>query len=172
MSDTDHHTTTFSVSTPEHFKALGHPLRQRMMFVLGEPATISQLASQLDVGKGSVSHHLKVLRDVGLITEAGTRTVRGGTERYFRRSASRLDVPDRAPEPTEAMLTALSTEIERASADPLLALRHVRLTPEQAERLRDTLDRFVNEVESEPSGDRYGMFVTLYREASPDTERD
>ncbi len=47
---------------------MGHPLRQRLLFLLGEPATISQLASRLDLAKGSIAHHLKVLRDAGAVT--------------------------------------------------------------------------------------------------------
>src|SRR5262249_18991444 len=39
------------IAAPEQFKALAHPLRQRMLFALGERATISQLASALTSNK-------------------------------------------------------------------------------------------------------------------------
>ena len=49
------------VSTAAQFKALGHPLRHRLLFALGqEAATISQLAVALGTAKGNVAHHLGV----------------------------------------------------------------------------------------------------------------
>ncbi len=76
------------VSTAAQFKALGHPLRHRLLFALGkEAATISQLAVALGTAKGNVAHHLGVLRDAGMVHVAETRQVRGGTEQYYRRSA-------------------------------------------------------------------------------------
>ena len=51
-----------AVATPEHFKALGHPMRHRLLFALGQDqATISQLAAALGSNKGTIAHHLKVL---------------------------------------------------------------------------------------------------------------
>ncbi|MDX6283729.1 MAG: hypothetical protein QOH03_4800, partial [Kribbellaceae bacterium] len=56
------------ISTAEQFKALGHPLRHRLLFALGqEAATISQLATSLGTAKGNVAHHLGVLRDAGMV---------------------------------------------------------------------------------------------------------
>jgi hypothetical protein len=37
--------------------------------------------------KGNIAHHLKVLRGACLVTPAGTRQVRGGTEQYYQRAA-------------------------------------------------------------------------------------
>src|ERR1700733_2448782 len=37
--------------------------------------------------KGNIAHHLKVFREAGLVTPAGTRQVRGGTEQYYQRAA-------------------------------------------------------------------------------------
>ena len=42
MTDQD----SMPISSPAQFKALGHPMRHRLLFALGqEPATISQLAA-------------------------------------------------------------------------------------------------------------------------------
>lgn len=86
-----------AVTTPEQFKALGHPTRHRLLFALGRgEATISQLAATLGSNKGNVSHHLKVLARAGLVQAASTRTVRGGTEQYYRRAFTRLAYDDAA----------------------------------------------------------------------------
>src|SRR5918999_3158166 len=100
-----------SISSPAQFKAMGHPLRQRLLFLLGEPATISQLASRLGIAKGSIAHHLKVLRDAGMVEVSETRQVRGGTEQYYRRSAARMDIATKAPAPTAAMLDGFGQEL-------------------------------------------------------------
>jgi DNA-binding transcriptional ArsR family regulator len=155
------------ISSPAQFKAMGHPLRQRLLFALGEPATISQLAQRLSSAKGNISHHLKVLRDAGLVRSAYTRQVRGGTEQYFQRAAARLDIAPRAAEPTAAMLGAVAQEIATAADEPLLVLRHVRLSAAQALRLRDTLYALSHELDNDAaSGSRYGMVVGLWQESS------
>ena len=77
------------VATPEQFKAMAHPLRQRLLFALIHQATISQLATAMGSQKGNIAHHLKVLTEAGMVRMVATRTVRGGTERYYQRTARR-----------------------------------------------------------------------------------
>ena len=80
-----------TITSAEQYRALGHPLRHRLLFALGQhPATISQLAVALDSHKGNIAHHLKVLREAGLVAVTETRQVRGGTEQYYQRTARRL----------------------------------------------------------------------------------
>ena len=159
------------ISSPEEFKALGHPLRQRMLFVLGErPATLSQLATVLDTRKGNIAHHLKVLRSAGLVEPGESRQVRGGTEQYYRRSTRRIEIADARPGPAAAMLHGVSEEFTDAPGDPLLALRHLRLTPDQAEQLHATLLALVAETpEAGEDQPRYGLLVSFYRQPSPPT---
>ena len=64
------------LQTPAHFKALGHPVRHRVVNVLRQrPATLGQLASAMGLAKGTISFHVRVLREAGLVT-----TTRRGTE--------------------------------------------------------------------------------------------
>lgn len=159
------------VTTAAQHKALSHPFRQRLLFALGrEPATVSGLAARLGAQKGNVGHHLKVLRDAGMVRVASTRTVRGGTEVYWERAARRIDLPGNEAGPTAAMLAAVADEIAAAPEDPLLTLRHVRLTAGQARALTDAVERLVAEAPDEPGAPTYGLLVGLYRhpEASPD----
>lgn len=155
------------VTTAAQFKALGHPFRQRLLFALGErPATISQLAVALDAQKGNVAHHLKVLREAGMVRVVHTRQVRGGTEQYYQTAARRISLADNALAPTAAMLGAVAQEIATAEGDPLLTLRHIRLTAAQAERLTEALAELVGSAEDAGTGDpRYGVLVSVYRQS-------
>ncbi|HEX5597267.1 MAG TPA: winged helix-turn-helix domain-containing protein [Micromonosporaceae bacterium] len=152
------------VTTPAQFKALGHPFRQRLLFSLGQrPATISQLAVALSAQKGNVAHHLKVLREAGLVRMVQTRQVRGGTEQYYQRSARRISLASNEPGPTAGMLAAVAEELAVAQGDPLLVLRHVRLTAEQAQRLATTLSELVAAAEDAGDGEpRYGVLVSVW----------
>lgn len=160
---------TLTISTPEQFKALAHPLRQRLLFALGrQPATPAHLAAALSSQKGTIAHHLKVLREAGLVRIVATRKVRGGTEHHYQRSARRMDFQRLEAEPTAAMLGAIGEELAAAPEDPLIVLRHLRLTPEAVDRLRDTLTEVVESAQDAGDGaPRYGMLVTLYRQPGP-----
>ena len=126
----------FQVTTAEHYKALAHPLRQRLLFHLGEPSTISQLAAALRSNKGNIAYHLGVLRDAGLVTPAGTRQVRGGTEQYYQRAARIFRFAGDHPQAgLPASFRAIADEIAAAEPDPFLILRHIRLTAAQAEQV-------------------------------------
>jgi ArsR family transcriptional regulator len=53
---------------PTTFHALADPLRWRIVELLGrEELCVCHLVEELDVGQPLVSHHLKVLRDSGLV---------------------------------------------------------------------------------------------------------
>jgi ArsR family transcriptional regulator len=57
----------------ELFKALGDPLRLRIMRLLpavdrcGEVCNVSELADELGVSQPNVSHHLKILKHAGVV---------------------------------------------------------------------------------------------------------
>jgi DNA-binding transcriptional ArsR family regulator len=149
------------VTTPEQFKALGHPTRHRLLFALAQrQATISQLAAELGTNKGNVSHHLKVLADAGLVRVCGTRQVRGGTEQYYERSFAALEFTDQAT--TGAAFQALATEIAAAD-DPFLALRTLRLTAEHASRITAVLQDLTAEQGDSEDQSRYSLLLGFYQ---------
>ena len=136
-----------TVATPEQFKALGHPMRHRLLFALGQDqATISQLAAALGSNKGTIAHHLKVLAGAGLVRLAGTRRVRGGTEQYYRRASPGLKYDDAAT--TEVAFRALAAEIAAAAPGPFLVLR----TPQADSRARQAAH--CHSPRSRPTGRR------------------
>jgi DNA-binding transcriptional ArsR family regulator len=157
------------VASPEQFKAMAHPLRQRLLFALLHPATISQLATAMGSQKGNIAHHLKVLREAGMVRVVATRTVRGGTEQYYQRTARRYDLggePAMAQAPL--LVRAVADDLAGAAAEPYLVLRNIRLTAEQVARLTDELTRLSEGLtDAGPGEPRYGLLLTLYRPGQP-----
>jgi DNA-binding transcriptional ArsR family regulator len=153
-----------AISSPAQFKALGHPMRHRLLFALGrEDATISQLATMLGSNKGNIAHHLKVLVDAGLVQPVGTRKVRGGTEQYYRVAFRRLAYDD--TQITGTAFQALAAEIAAAQPEPFLILRSLRLTAEHAKELTMTLQDLADRADDGGDLPRYGLLLGLYRPA-------
>jgi DNA-binding transcriptional ArsR family regulator len=67
-------------------KALAHPLRTRMLelIVEREEASPVELARELDQPLATVSHHARVLRDLGCIQLVRTEPRRGAVEHFYR----------------------------------------------------------------------------------------
>ena len=66
-------------------KALGHPLRQRILRCLDEDtASPSEIARKLDESLGNVSYHVKVLLACDAIELVRTQPVRGAVEHFYR----------------------------------------------------------------------------------------
>jgi DNA-binding transcriptional ArsR family regulator len=151
-----------AVVTPQQFKALGHPMRHRLLFALGQgEATISQLAATLGSNKGNIAHHLKVLTDAGLALPAGTRHVRGGTERYYRRAHRALQFHDAAT--TQVALSAIAAEIAAAEPEPFLIMRTLRLNPSHVEQIIAALHDLADEKNDADDDPRYGLLIGLYQ---------
>ena len=76
------------VNTPDQFKALGDPLRRRILAIIQyQPATAKQIADRLKVPPGTVGHHLQVLEAAGLVQIVARRLVRGVVAKYYTRAA-------------------------------------------------------------------------------------
>jgi len=155
-----------AIVTPQQFKALGHPMRHRLLFALGQgESTISQLAANLGSNKGNVAHHLKVLTDAGLAIPAGTRQVRGGTERYYRRAHRAVQFNDAAT--TQVALSAIAAEIAAAEPDPFLIMRTLRLAPGHVEQIAAALHDLAGEESDADDDPRYGLLLGLYQHRQP-----
>jgi DNA-binding transcriptional ArsR family regulator len=73
------------VDQPTLFKALSHPLRYRIMIVLGvREASPKELADELDEKFSLVYEHVTRLQETGLIELVDTDTRRGGTQHFYR----------------------------------------------------------------------------------------
>lgn len=79
--------TTAQMNLPgEVFTALASPARRELLrLLLGGPSTVNDLAAHFDMRRPSVSEHLRVLRDAGLVAER-----KSGRERHYRLEAQSL----------------------------------------------------------------------------------
>jgi DNA-binding transcriptional ArsR family regulator len=142
-------------------RALSHPARHRLLMALrDEPGTTSGLARRLGLAKGSVAHHLGVLVAAGMVRLGSTRPVRGGTEQYYEIAVGRIRGGN--PEASAAMLAAVALAVA-TDPDPLLHLRHVRLSAGQVKRLSEALEAIVADAPDSDGGQLHGVLVGLYR---------
>lgn len=131
------------VSATEQLRALADDVRVRIVTSLRERAqSTTELAEEVGLAKGTVSHHLKVLESAGLIRVVRTRKVRAMTESIYGRVAR---------------LYLLKGEDEHA---------HMRvcLTPADARRFRQRLERLRRDVESaaSPDGEEHELVAELF----------
>ena len=130
-----------TVQRPEQLKALGHPLRLRVLEMLGagehEQLTNRELAQRLNVDPGHLHFHVRMLLRAGLIalSEGGH-----GREKPYRAVARTIRV---AP---ELLASGLTTDLRAAMLDEVhrgwatwgregqfrTAQVTARITPEQA----------------------------------------
>ena len=74
-----------NIDDPRYVKALAHPLRIRILALLGErDASPVQLAQQLEATLGSVAYHVRTLERLGVIEMVATHQRRGATEHVYR----------------------------------------------------------------------------------------
>lgn len=161
----------------EQFKALGHPVRHRMVNVLRQrPATLRQLAQALESSKGTIGYHVRVLREAGLVRLAETRQVRGGTEQYFALVSETFKVHQDAAVGPEFLVNAALGEMLPSGPGQIshTALRHLWLTGTEAHALEARLRAMTAEPHpKDPErGEPYGLLVSLFRANVPSLPPD
>ena len=129
-----------TIERAEQLKALGHPLRLRVLEMLGgegeQPLTNRELANRLGVYPGHLHFHVKMLVRAGLIERAGGGK---GREKPYRSVATTVRV---GPELLRSRLTgdlqeAMLEEVQhgfaaREQGQFRSAQVNARVTPEQA----------------------------------------
>ena len=174
------------VDEPERLRALGDATRGRIIALLTQrAASTTELAEVLEIPKGTVGHHLKVLERVGLVRVVRTRKVRALTEKYYGRVA-RLFVLRTVDADADLRGGALTAMLLRHAADEAIAsgadeageagVRRVRLTEKDALRFRKRLLRLYGDFEAaaDLEGELYVLSLALFRSTTtllPD-ERD
>ena len=74
-----------SIDDPRYVKAMSHPLRVRILAMLGErTASPSQLSQWLGATLGTTAYHVRSLHQLGLIELADETRVRGAIEHHYR----------------------------------------------------------------------------------------
>jgi DNA-binding transcriptional ArsR family regulator len=95
------------IERPEQLKALGHPLRLKVLQVLGEsekPLTNRELAANLSVDPGHLHFHVRMLHRAGLIELADA----AGREKPYRPVAKHFVVGQ------EVRATGLASDLQGA----------------------------------------------------------
>src|SRR2546430_6190118 len=144
----------FTIERAEQLKALGHPLRLRVLEMLGgegdRPLTNRELAQRLGVDPGHLHFHVKMLLRAGLIERAEGGK---GREKPYRAVASTVRV---APQLIQSRLTgdvqgAMLEEVQSAFSAREQGFRSAqvtaRVTPEQGLELVTELVEKAQEIE-------------------------
>jgi len=167
------------LTTKEQVHAVGNLTRFQILQALGtQAATVSQLAEQLGLLKGSVSHHLRILAAAGLIRLVRTRKVRGGTERYWGRAAKSFEVAEENPAYGDRalMLRTVADDLAAASPDSSqqLLVNRLRLSPESYDLLGQRITALVQEFRDleDDQADPVNLTIALYRPDSVSPQRD
>ncbi|MFJ8045444.1 ArsR/SmtB family transcription factor [Kitasatospora sp. NPDC096147] len=159
-----------TLDSPAHFKALGHPVRHKMVNALRQrPATLRQLSEVTGLAKGTVSHHVQVLRQAGLVRVAETRQVRGGTEQSFALVSRGFRLSEEQGGGRFLVEAALAEMLpEQDDATTHTRLDHLWLTPAQARALVESVEsRAPHPDQDGDHGEAYGLLVSLYRADIP-----
>ena len=150
---------TLEVERPEQLKALGHPLRLKVLHVLAEseqPLTNRELAQRLSVDPGHLHFHVRMLHRAGLIELEQS----AGREKPYRPVAKHFKVgPEvRATGAASELQAAQLRELQRgfdihaAAGEFRSAQLHAKLSIETVrEVFNEMLERLKElEDESEP----------------------
>ena len=160
---------------PKQLRALGDFTRGRIIGLLGQrAASTTELAAALDMPKGTVGHHLKVLEKAGLIRVVRTRQVRALTEKYYGRVARLFELKGvdtdeelRVGAISAMMLSHAADEAAEAIADEKgkTAIGRVRLTAKDAARFTRRLDRLQEDFRdaADPEGELHVLSIALFR---------
>ena len=143
---------TMLVAEPEQLRALADGLRGRIVGLLRERAwSTQQLARELDVPKGTVGHHLKVLERAGLIRVVHPRQVRAVTEKFYGRVAKLFLFKAEDPEEGRALgaaaLRDAAFHLERAPREAGSGWGMVlsRLSPRDVARFDRRLEKLLDD---------------------------
>ena len=166
------------VREPEQLKALGDELRGRIVVMLRERAqSVSELAAKLEMPKGTVAHHVKVLESAGLLKVVRTRRVRALTESYYGRTARLFPYESADTAGYEDVRNIVAASL-RVAAEEILpvdeedaaacsGVLRVRLSQADAKRFDRRLTKLMDEFRAgdDPEGTPYGLALALYRRA-------
>ena len=161
-----------ALTEPAQVQALSHPLRNAILSLLHErAATVNELAAALERPKSTVAHHVKVLREAGLVQVVRTRRVRAIEERFYGRTARMFYVAARTT-PGDALPRDFN-DFEVAARESMAAyhdgklwgfIRHARITEAQASEFWERMATLVAEFDRLPRAGEtmYGFAIGVY----------
>ena len=147
---------TLLVTEREQLRAIAGDLRTRIIALIRDRArSIQELSHELELPKGTVGHHVKVLESAGLIHVVRTRQVRAVTEKFYGRTARlflfEIEDPEDARALGAAALRQASYELELASDRASWGFVRSRLTSADAKRFERRLKRLIDDFRAAES---------------------
>jgi DNA-binding transcriptional ArsR family regulator len=163
------------VDKPDQLRALGDDLRATMIALLRERARSTQeLSEQLELPKGTVGHHLKVLERAGLIRVVRTRKVRALTEKFYGRTARLFLYQTEDPADGRAIsaitLRQAASEVERAGFATGFGLVRARLTKKDVERFERRAKKLMDDFRAAdaPGGSPSSLTLGIWKPETDD----
>lgn len=159
------------LNDPRQLKALGDETRARILRILQtREASAKQLCELLDMTHGKVGHHIKVLREAGLIEVVEERKVRAMTEKLYGLTYKtlRVDLPNH-----NRLAFSLNQAALEASDDqpfePVAPVFIARMTERAAKQFHDRVVELAKEFAStdEPDGDMFGFVGSVFATDTP-----
>ena len=145
-----------TIERPDQLKALGHPLRLRVLEALGEsdtPLSNRELAQRLGVDPGHLHFHVRMLLRAELIQQVPSEK---GREKPYRAAAKTLKVaPELVSAGASTLHLAVMDDLQRAHAEHGAEGRFrfvrvtVRMDPEKAMQVLSDLVPTFEELEDE-----------------------
>jgi DNA-binding transcriptional ArsR family regulator len=138
-----------TIDQPEQLKALGHPLRLRVLETLGETeAAMSnrELAQKLGVDPGHLHFHVRMLLKAGLIQQVASAK---GREKPYRSAAKTLKVAPELVSAGASELQATVVEDVRHGWDAYADEGRFRISQEKALEVLSELVPTFEELEDE-----------------------
>lgn len=164
--------------TAAEARALGHPLRLRILFACREHArTNKELAESLGSTPGTIHYHLKPLVAEGFLRPEEPRPgARGSTEQPYRSTGKSWELSG-TPQGARTLLEVGVDELEAARADAIVHLTRLGLTLRPADveeldaRLGALTEEFAARSLSRPGATgtlpddavSFALFVALHR---------
>src|SRR3954449_11868121 len=157
-------------ATPEELRALGHPLRWRILrLTLDAPMTNKQIAERLGRDPGTVLHHVRELVSAGFLEAQDVRSgKRGALERPYRATGKTWRVRLAPNAGTSvSIMDAVREELLEAGVDAAVATLRlgVRLKPDDVAALRQALDDLGQQFagRDDPEGEPIGILGVVHR---------
>lgn len=170
-------------ATAAEAKALGHPLRLRILRLCTESElTNKQLAVRLSVEPGTTLYHVRQLVNAGFLAQGDVRTGESGALEKPYRSTNMswwLNNPlaDTDVETRNSPVGAFQAELEEAGPDSIRTTARfvLHLSPEQIEELDRkilaVLDGYIDSDSERLDQPAHGGMFILHRLAQPNTHK-
>jgi DNA-binding transcriptional ArsR family regulator len=165
---------TMLVAEPAQLRAMADPFRVQLVQLLRDRARSTQeISEELDVPKGTVGHHLKVLESAGLIHVVRTRKVRAVTEKFYGRTARLFLYQTEDPADGRAIsavtLRQAASEVDLAPMVSGFGLVRARLTQKDLDRFERRARKLMDDFRA---ADRAGGIPSSFTAGLWATETD